>query len=311
MHHNGMVGGAILASGIATRAMFALLPGLLLLVSLLGFIVKDPAVQEQIVQRLGELLPPIEDLILRSLAVISQGALPFTIIGLVTLLWAASGFFQSLDVAFAVVLGIQRRRDPVTRGAIGLVAVFVVLAAVGVTVVVGLAVSALAPDVVARLLDPAVARLVAPLVLALVSVAAVALAYRFIPNIRPTWRQVALPAIAVGVAFMVLTEIVAVIAPNLAGVASLYGAIAAVFVLLAWLQLGAQFLVMGMAWVDVRMNGLPPLDELPWPTGSKGHPAAPRTDGAEPASRGDGLAGPEGESGADTSSSEPGDPPDR
>jgi membrane protein len=274
MHRNGMVGGAILASGIAARALFALLPGLLLLVSLLGFIVKDPAVQQAIVERLGDLLPPIQDLITNSLTVISEGAIPFTIIGLVTLLWAASGFFQSLDVAFSVVLGVERRRDPVTRGAIGLMAVFVVLAAVGAVVVTGLAVAAVAPDVVARLLDPSVARISAPLILAAVSVAAVSMAYRFIPKIRPTWREAALPALAVGLAFTVLTEVVAVIAPNLAGVASLYGAIAAVFVLLAWLQLGAQFLVMGMAWVDVRMNGIPPLDSLPWPTGTKGHPGS-------------------------------------
>ncbi len=82
MHLNGMLGGAILASGLATRALFALLPGLLLLVAFVGFLVQDPAVQKRVVDLIADLIPPIEDLITDSLVVISEGAVPFTIVGL-------------------------------------------------------------------------------------------------------------------------------------------------------------------------------------------------------------------------------------
>jgi membrane protein len=275
MHLNGMLGGNILASGLATRALFALLPGLLLLVAFVGFLVKDPAAQERILDLIAELIPPLQGLIEDSLTVISEGAVPFTIIGIVTLLWAASGFFQTFEVAFAVVLGIERRRDPIIRGLIGLGGVGLLLGAVGVVVGVLLLASTLAPGVARALLGLAVDPLTGVVILASLAIAATAMAYRFIPSTRPSWSQALVPAVVVGLAITLLTELFTIIAPFLAGTASLYGAIAAIFVLLAWLQLCAQLIVMGMVWIRIRMQGTPELDELPWPTGTLRHPGVP------------------------------------
>lgn len=276
MHVNGMLGGAILASGLATRALFALLPGLLLVVAFVGFLVQDPAIQQRFVDLVAELIPPLEDLVTDSLTVISEGAVPFTVVGIVALLWAASGFFQTLDVAFAVVLGIERRRDPVVRGLIGIAAVALILAAVGAVVSILIVAATIAPELVEELFGPAAGRFTGTLLLALMAVTAIALAYRFIPSTRPSWSVALVPSIVVGLAISILTELFAIIAPFLAGTASLYGAIAAVFVLLAWLQLCAQVIVMGMAWMRIRMHGPPDPAMLPWPTGSLGHPADDR-----------------------------------
>ncbi len=289
MHLNGMLGGSILASGLATRALFALLPGLLLVVAFVGFVARDPAVQKQVVDFISELFPPLAGLISDSLQVISAGAVPVTIIGLVPLLWAASGFFQTLEVAFAVVLGIQRRRDPVVRGAIGIAGVALILAVVGIVVASLLLLVGLRPDLVTRLVDPGWSRPASLLILALLSVGATALAYRFIPSVRPSWRAALVPAVVVGLGISALTELFTFIAPHLAGVASLYGAIAAVFVLLAWLQLCANLIVMGMVWIRVRVQGEPPLDTMGWPTGTLNHPGPPRA--AAASSGEDGRAG--------------------
>lgn len=282
MHVNGMLGGAILASGLAARALFALLPGLLLVVAFVGFLVKDPAIQQRIVELIGELVPPLQDLVTSSLTVISEGAVPFTVVGVVALLWAASGFFQTLDVAFAIVLGIERRRDPFVRGLIGIGAVAVVLAGVGAVVAVLIVAATIAPELVQDVLGPVFDRFSGTVLLATMVVLAMTLAYRFIPSTRPSWSVSLVPSLVVGLAITLLTELFAIIAPFLAGTASLYGAIAAVFVLLAWLQLCTQVVVMGMAWMRVRMLGLPDPATLPWPTGSLGHPATGRVDDAPP-----------------------------
>jgi membrane protein len=298
MHLNGMLGGNILASGIATRALFALLPGLLVLVAFVGFLVRDPAVQQQVVDLIAELVPPLQDLIGDSLTVISQGAVPFTILGLLTLRWAASGFFQTLEVAFAVVLGVERRRDPIVRGLIGVAGVAVILAAVGAGIIAMLAATAFAPEIAQRITGLALGRVTGTIILAAVAVAGAGLAYRFIPATRPSWAEAAVPAVFAGLAITLLTELFTLIAPFLAGTASLYGAIAAIFVLLAWLQLCAQVIVMGMVWVRIRMQGMPELDELPWPTGSLRHPGrggatdATETDATETAAPGDAAQSP-------------------
>ena len=277
MHLNGMLGGSILASGLATRALFALLPGLLLVVAFVGFVARDPAIQQQVISFLAEVVPPLESLITDSLQVITAGAVPFTIIGLVTLFWAASGFFQTLEVAFAVVLGIERRRDPIIRGLIGVAGVGLVLAAVGFLVILLLLAISLAPGLAARVLSNGYSQLGTFALLTIAVVGATVSAYRFIPSRRPPWRAVTVPGIVVGLGVTLLTELFTLIAPHLAGVASLYGAIAAVFVLLAWLQLCANLVVMGMAWIRVRVQGEPPLETMGWPTGTLNHPAAPAT----------------------------------
>jgi membrane protein len=284
MHLNGMLGGSILASGLATRALFALLPGLLLLVAAVGFVARDPAVQQQVIALISELVPPLQDLIAESLQVISAGAVPFTIIGLVTLLWAASSFFQTLEVAFAVVLGIERRRDPIVRGIIGVAGVGLVLAVVGVFVAVLLISLSLVPELANRLFSRDYSQLAGSGLLAIVTISGTALAYRFIPSIRPSWSAALVPAVVVGLVVTALTEAFAFIAPHLAGIASLYGAIAAVFVLLAWLQLAANAVVLGMAWIRVRVKGEPPLESMGWPTGTRNRPKAPDADSPQPTS---------------------------
>jgi YihY family inner membrane protein len=274
MHLNGMLGGSILASGLATRALFALLPGLLLLVAFVGFLVQDPAIQQQVISFISELVPPLQGLIADSLQVISAGAVPFTVIGLVTLFWAASSFFQTLEVAFAVVLGIQRRRDPVIRGLIGVAGVGLVLAVVGVVIALLLISISLAPALAAKLFSRDYSQLAGFGLLAVVVITGTLLAYHFIPSIRPSWGAVAVPAVVVGLVVTALTELFTLIAPYLAGVASLYGAIAAVFVLLAWLQLASNAIVLGMAWIRVRVHGEPPSETMAWPTGTLNRPPA-------------------------------------
>jgi membrane protein len=272
MNDFGMAGGGILSSGVATRALFALLPGLLLLVSLVGFLVKDPAAQQRLIDLIAQLVPPIQDLLESSLAALAAGAVGSSIVGLIALIWAASGFFQTLDVAFAVILREKRRRDPVLRGIIGLLAVIIVLGAVTVGVVASLILWGLADRFVAVAIDPRLARLVSPAVIAGILFLGLVLAYRFIPTRRPGWWDVLPPAAGVGIAIAVLTQIFSMLAPYLAGTASIYGAIAAIFVLLAWLQIASQLLILGMCWVRLRMDGMPPPSEIPWPMGTLRRP---------------------------------------
>lgn len=298
MNDFGMAGGGILSSGVATRALFALLPGLLLIVSFVGFLVKDPAVQQRVVDLIAQLFPPIADLLKGSLEAIAAGAVGTSIIGIIALVWAASGFFQTLDVAFAVVLREQRRRDPVLRGVIGLVAVVIVLGAVTVGVVASLVLWGLADRFVEVAVEPRLARLVSPAVIAVILFLGLVLAYRFIPTRRPRWWDVLPPAAAVGVGIAVLTQVFSILAPYLAGTAAIYGAIAAIFVLLAWLQIASQLLILGMCWVRLRMDGLPPASEIPWPMGTlrrpdlKGMPVlgGGPTSGGQPPDGGRGVA---------------------
>jgi uncharacterized BrkB/YihY/UPF0761 family membrane protein len=54
--------------------------------------------------------------------------------------------------------------------------------------------------------------------------------------------------------------------------ASLYGAIAAVFVLLVWLQIGCNLVIIGVTWLRILRDGPPDPATLPWPVGSADDP---------------------------------------
>jgi len=279
-HRFGMIGGPVLSAGLATRALFALLPGLLLLVAGLGFLVQDPRLQDRILDLIADLVPPLQSLITDTVQVLADGATAFGIVGAIGLLWGASGFFQTMEVVFAVVLGEEQRRDPIRRAVIGLLGVL--LAGGAVVLVAGAAI--VAWTVVADWLEPFVdlgsVQAISPVVTFVVLALALGAAYRAIPSRRPTNGAVVVPAMLAGLAITVLTQVFAFLSPLVAGTASLYGAIAAVFILLVWLQLTMQVIVLGMVWTAMRAFGWPPASEIPWPAGDLRRPIPGGSSGA-------------------------------
>lgn len=268
----GKVGGGIFAWGLANRALFALLPGLLLIVSIIGFVVRDPALQQRILDAIIELAPPLQGLITDSVEVLARGAVAFGIVGLVTLIWGASGFFQALEVAFAVLLGEERRRDPVSRGVIGIVGVVGILVVLAGTAFAASFAWPWVEDLLAPVIDLAPLRMLAPLLAAALVAGALLVAYLAIPIRRPPLAAAWIPALAGGISIAVLTEIIAFLGPRLVGLAAFYGAIAAVFLILIWLQFAVQVVLVGMVWTGLRAFGWPSRDEVSWPAGNLNRP---------------------------------------
>ena len=95
-----------------------------------------------------------------------------------------------------------------------------------------------------------------PLITVVVTAIGVAAVYRYIPAHHPRWRSIRLPAVVVGVVGALFTQAFAFIAPRLIGIAALYGAIAAVFAVLAWLSILAQILLLGPGLGPVSRGGL-------------------------------------------------------
>jgi membrane protein len=255
----GRIGGGILADGLAYNALFALLPALLLVVAVIGFMVHDPARQAQIVDAIAANLPPLRDLLGRTFEAMAAGATGVSIVGVVTLTWGAGRFARALDTSFGRVFNRTPKRSIVRRSLLGVASVLVLI----VAVVVALGLASIASAVTAGLGDPTsevdLGRLglLNPVATALITTVGVAAVYRFIPAHHPHWRAIRMPAVAVGVATALFTELFAFVAPRLIGIAVVYGAIATVFAVLAWLSIVAQLLLVGLVWVRFREEGWP------------------------------------------------------
>ena len=73
-----------------------------------------------------------------------------------------------------------------------------------------------------------------------------------LPPTPPRWRSAIVPAVVVGIAIVVLSQVFVVLVPRLVGVAALAGSLASAFIALAWLSFTFQALLYGAAWVRVR-----------------------------------------------------------
>jgi uncharacterized BrkB/YihY/UPF0761 family membrane protein len=101
--------------------------------------------------------------------------------------------------------------------------------------------------------------------------------YRALPAATPRWRSAVVPAVVVGIAIAILSQVFTVLVPRLVGVAALAGSLASAFIALAWLSFTFQALLYGAAWV--RVNEELADGKASAASASLGAPAAPAEPG--------------------------------
>jgi membrane protein len=267
-------GGGLVAGGLAYAALFALLPALLLVLSVVGLLVGDLATRERLAHTISVTLPPLEGVAREAVEQIANGAVPTGIVAFVALIWGSSRFYSVLDRAFAHVFDDARRRGELERTLRGLALTVLVIGLPAAVLLAGSvatwAVDAAdtAPEAVAMGGAARTAlRFGEPLALAVTFVVATALVYRFVPARRVPASAFRRPAITAGIALAAFTQAFALLAPRLVGSAAVYGTFVAVFALLVWLSVGFNVLLLGAAWTRVREAAdssgttVPPLPE--------------------------------------------------
>lgn len=250
----GRAPGGLLANGLAFSALFAVVPIALVTLGVAGLLVDNPAVQEQLAQALGAVVPPLAELIDQALVAMAQGAAITSIIGVLGLIWTVSQFYVTIDVAFARIFTDRPERDVLRRTARGFVWVAGLVGVVVALIVAGslaAAAEALLPTTTTAI--TVIGRVVtSPPVVILVTVGVVLVIYRIVPPRSPSLRSAVVPAIVAGLGIYLLSQVFLFVAPRIVGVAALAGSLATAFIALAWLSFSFQILLVGAAWVRVR-----------------------------------------------------------
>jgi membrane protein len=250
--------GPVLARGLAFSALFALVPALLVVLSIAGFFIQDPELREQIVEIVAEQIPPLEPLIEEVLKNVGSAAAASGLIGLVLLIWSASGLVRALDGAFRVVFQDDGEGRTPIRDVITVVAV-----AGGVFAAALVLVLLVLPGPLRDVIGAPEDLLQTATSIAGITVL-IGLSYRFVPRPRPPWRALVLPTFLASLATWLLTTLFAALGPLLFGSADLYGAFGSLFLGLIWLGYVTQLLLLGAAWVaerDARARAVRPADE--------------------------------------------------
>jgi membrane protein len=247
-------GGGLLAGGLAYAALFAIVPGLLLLAGIVGLLFADPVERAKAVELVVGVVPPLRELIEAVLAEAARAAAPVSIVGAVILVWGTSRFVVAFEDAIARVMGGDRRRGLLISNlaALGAVVLMIVAIVLGTLLSGALAfIDAGVESGVLGVLAGAVS-IALGLLPIVVAVAATTLVYRIVPVPSPPWRAVLVPGIAAGLALTILATVFVFVAPRLIGAAAFIGSLATAFAALAWLSLSFQALLFGAAWVRDR-----------------------------------------------------------
>lgn len=231
------------AAALAFAGFMAMFPMLLGALSVVGFLVRDPATEARFLNFLVQLFPNTAQLqLMEALTGVKQSAGWMGLLSLGGLIWSASGIFSSMEFALTQIFG-TKQRGMVRQKAMGLVMMLVLIIAIAATV---------AANSIVNLFP--MAWLVSLVVGGLVMVTMLVLLYRFVPNRTFKFKQ-ALPGAILGGILIELLTLAFPFYQRISHGFNSYGAQFGLFFLIAtWLYLLSQVLLLGAVYNRFRLG---------------------------------------------------------
>ena len=244
-------GAPLLAMALAYTTMFAILPGVILLAGVLGWVIADPLARATLLGELVAFVPPLAPVFEGSLEALVRERGTLSIIGLVGLIWGSSAFYAALDDVMRRLFPGGGVRSFISIRARGAIAVLVLVALITGTVALS-GVWAFVQGSVGGLAD-LLTWLLPVLSIALVSLVVLG-TYLWVPTAPPGFRAALPPALVAGIGIGLLTNLFSVLAPLLVGGLKGFGVVTTVFAAFVWLNLVFQTLLWGAAWARYRRD---------------------------------------------------------
>lgn len=245
-----------LGASLAFYSLLSLAPLLLVVVSIVGLVFGHSAAERDTVQQVQSLVGPAAG---KAVSAFLQGSrntthgIIATVIGLITLLFSASGVLIELRDALNTIWEVE---TPSSTG-FGMITDFIkqrlfsfaIVLSIGFLLIVSLVIStwisalgALSASVVPW--QAALMHVVNSLISFVVVTGLFAAIYKIMPDVRVEWRDVILGGAVTSLLFT-LGKLILAIYLGRASYASTYGAAASIVVLIAWVYYSAQIFFLG------------------------------------------------------------------
>ena len=249
-----------LGAALAYYTVFSLAPLLIIAIAIAGLVLGQEAAQGQIFDQLRGLLgeasgKAMQDMVQNANAKPATGVVA-ALIGVVTLLFGASGVFGQLQTSLNTIWGVQPKQG---RGILGIVQhrilSFGFILVVGFLLLVSLLLTA-AVSLVGQWFGGMVPgmEILAQIVNSILSLALItvlfAMIFKFLPDAKVAWHDVWIGAFITAVLFTV-GKLVLGLYLGKGGVSSSYGAAGSLIVLLLWVYYSSQILFFGAELTQV------------------------------------------------------------
>ena len=248
-----------LGAALAFYTLFAIAPVILVAIAIAGQAFGQDAVRGHIVGQLDQLIGRQGAEAVQAMlqgATQKKGTTLATIIGSFTFLLAATGAFLELQAALNTIWRVKPKPGVHLKAfLIDRVRSFGLVISMGFLLLVSLAVSALVSAAAGWLSQwaPGVPFVIAGLDLVgslIVITGLFALLYRFLPDVKLRWRDVAIGAFVSALLFSVGKTLIGLYLGQ-SNVASTYGAAGSIVVLLLWVYYASQIVLLGAEFTRV------------------------------------------------------------
>ena len=248
-----------LGAALAYYTVFALAPGLILIIALAGLLLGKEAAQGQIISQVQDLAGEAGAEAVRAAIESARnagGSLLATGLGAITLLFGLWGVFGELQDALNTIWGVTTRP---ARGVLGVIKQrfwsFTMVVGIGFLLLVSLAASAWLAALgkfFSRLLPlPAAMMETTNALLSFVVITFMfAMIYKLLPDVNIAWRNVWTGAAVTAVLFTIGKTLIGLYLGR-STVASVYGAAGSVIVILLWVYYSAQVVFFGAEFTKV------------------------------------------------------------
>lgn len=237
--------GMLVAAAISFFVFLSLFPLLLAAIGILGLVLGSPANAQQVILGAASGFvagPQMESAVTQ----IVHGGSAATGVGLILLVWAATGLMLTLESALDVVWGVEQRHGFVRQRARALLLFFVLGGLLGVSVAATGLVNWVTTGGVP--LFPHwgwVSDFFSYLVPVLISIAAFTLMYKLLPNADVSWRAALTGGVFAGILWEIAKQAFTFYVINFADYSKVYGSLAGVILLLVWIDYSAIIVVLG------------------------------------------------------------------
>lgn len=254
---------SIYAAGLAYYTVFSLAPLLVFITSLAGFFIGRSTASKQIGIQLQILIgPDLAGFVGEAVATLSDRntSATATVVSIVVLIFSASGIFRQLKTALNLIWAIPARGRPkgwrqwlilARYRTVPFLMVFffgllLTLAVMIETIIAGVSArfEILFPEIGALL--PSLSRLLVPSLTFITFV----LTFKFLPDARSRWRDVAVGA-AVTTGLFLIGRLLLSLFLSFSDTGSIYGAAGSVVILLFWIYNSAQILLFGAEFTEI------------------------------------------------------------
>ncbi len=245
------------AAALAYYALFSLFPLVLLIISAVGFVLRSPAWQQQIMNQIEGLLPTRGDVVGAVVQEVITARGATGLLGMLTLLWTASGFFGALEASINHIFSSEQKRSWWRRRGLGMLMVLIMapllLLATGLTSLSHLIVYLrFLPDVIIKLVKSGLDYTLTLLMIVLVFSALL----HWVPRRRPGWSATLIGALVTAILWSGITSAFTwYLGSGFATYNLVYGPIAAMIALILWLYLTSFVILLGAtftAQIDCR-----------------------------------------------------------